>query len=208
MEQTECSETSAYKIQTPRGITQKKTYNNHLVTGRWWTVGVYLVSLNTLGFSRICVSLPEFSLLHRGMWEFIIFATYLGTVDYLCIRCLAWKKSLILTWWGTFSCMLSWGTPRWWFEGGSVLAANGWGDSVTCADMRGMSAETSATDKAGSSRTIPWQREEITAGRSTIAGDFNYNHWNVTSCGSVNTNNCFWDTIIHICGVYMPWMCR
>jgi hypothetical protein len=26
MEQTECSETSAYRIQTP-GITQKKTYN-------------------------------------------------------------------------------------------------------------------------------------------------------------------------------------
>jgi len=26
MEQTECSETSAYKLQTP-GITQKKTYN-------------------------------------------------------------------------------------------------------------------------------------------------------------------------------------
>jgi len=27
MEQTECSETSAYKIQTPGGITQKKAYN-------------------------------------------------------------------------------------------------------------------------------------------------------------------------------------
>jgi hypothetical protein len=26
-EQTECSETSAYKIQTPREITQKKAYN-------------------------------------------------------------------------------------------------------------------------------------------------------------------------------------
>jgi len=27
MEQTECSEKLAYKIQTPGGITQKKTYN-------------------------------------------------------------------------------------------------------------------------------------------------------------------------------------
>jgi hypothetical protein len=51
------------------------------------------------------------------------------------------------------------------------VAAGDHGDSVTWADMRGKSAETRASDETGPSRTIPWQREEITAGGSTITGD-------------------------------------
>jgi hypothetical protein len=35
MEQTECSETSAYKIQTPGNYPEKKTYNIHNTAKIW-----------------------------------------------------------------------------------------------------------------------------------------------------------------------------